>query len=429
MTTHAAAIGERLPTLYQDGDLVRGLIEVLALQLEVLDEEARIIQRAHWFDTTVELGEAAGLAALLDIPAEPWQQLDEYRAWVHALRDARLRFGAVTIPAIKEFIRRYVSAFTQANRIVAVAPLTTADQKDNWGTAFQRTGNSFVENPPRRATTRLGGPGPIQPLQQRALTNRGMAGAPLSALFTGGSLSEYVPVLVNRTTAEGLVFLGELRPGDRLWLTAAADGTLTAQLNRADVTEKLRFVRRVTPGQPWETADVGPARALTLRPGANDLWFLPVAHYDYPGLDRALFALAALDLTAGKFDSAAFDHALFFQEPAAYLDLSWVEKPAASFRLDLDGGTMRSPAGSLDASFEAREQLAASTSRGVASLAAAGVANEVRLRPLHESQRQLDHLTFISGMAQREIGPVGIDQLVDAGGLFGITAFGESTYQ
>lgn len=426
MTSHAAAIGGRLPTLYQDGDLVRGLVEVLALQLEVLDEEARIIQRAHWFDTTVELAEAAGLAALLDIPAEPWQQLDEYRAWVHALRDARLRFGAVTIPAIKEFSRRYVADFTRANRITAVAPLA---EGDDWGATFRRAGNSFVENPPRRATLRMGGPGALEPLQRSEITNRGMADAPLSALFTGGSLTEYGPVLSNRTTGEALVFLGELRPGDRLWLSATANGSLTAQLNRADVTAMLRFVRRVIPGQPWEPADVSPARALTLRPGRNDLWFLPVAHFDSPGLDRALLALAALDLTAGRFDSAAFDHAVFFLDPAANLDLSWVEQPAASFRVDLDGGTMRSPAGALEAAFEARDQLAVSTSRGVASLAAAGVANEVRLRPLHDSQRQLDHLTFISGIAQHEIGTVGIDQLVDAGGLFGITSFGESTYQ
>ncbi|MCW1820556.1 hypothetical protein OLG66_06310 [Mycobacterium senegalense] len=53
---------------------------------------------------------------------------------------------------------------------------------------------------------------------------------------------------------------------------------------------------------------------------------------------------------------------------------------------------------------------------------------EARFRPLHDSQRQLDHLAGISGLAQHEIGTVGIDRLTDSGGLFGVTAYDDSTY-
>lgn len=422
MTGHAEAMLGRLPTLYNDGDLVRGLAAVLGLQLEVIDEEARIIQRAHWFDTTVELVEAAALGALLDIAPEPWQDLGEYRAWFHALRTARLRHGAVTGPALKAFTQMYAESFEQTNGIDALRPF------DTWGAEFSRDGHALIENPPRHRTLRLGGPDGVEPLH-RQVCNQGLDPAPLSVLLTGGRHSEYTPVLVNLTTGEGLAYLGELGPGDRLWLRAAPDGTVAAQLNRANAIDKLRGISGVTPGAPWSPADlVAPPRALSLRPGPNELWFLPVAHFDAPGLDRALLALAGLDLTEGRWDESLFDHALFYADPAAYLDLSWQEAPPATVLVDLDAAALANRASRADAD-EAREQLAGSVGAGIGRLAAAGVAAEVRFRPLHDSQRQLDHLTFVSGMARREVGAVGIDRLTDAGGLFDITGYDDSTYQ
>lgn len=422
MTTHAEAMVGRLPTLYADGDVVRGVLTVAALQLEIVDEEARIVQRAHWFDTTVELAEAAALGALLDIGPEAWQELGEYRAWFHALRTARLEHGAVTGHALRVFTQLYAEAFDAANRIQALPPF------DSWGDEFSRIGHALVENPPRLRSTRIGGPGPVEPLRQEVV-NGGLDAAPLSVLLTGGQQSEHVPVLVNRTTGEALAYFGELRQGERLWLQAQPDGSVTAQLGRTDVTDRLRGISRVVPGTPWEASDVGAPRALLLEPGANDVWFLPVAHFDVPGLDRALLALAGLDLTEGRWDQSAFDHALFYLDPAAYLDLSWFERLPATVEVDLDAGWLQSPSGDLDDALEAREQLVGSVGTGVSRLAAAGVAAEVRFRPLHDSQRQLDHLTFVSGMAQHEVGTVGIDTLTDSGALFGVTDFDGSTYQ
>ncbi|MBT2500897.1 hypothetical protein J7E25_17530 [Agromyces sp. ISL-38] len=422
MTTHAEAMLSRLPTLYADGDLVRGLVAVAALQLEIVDEEARIVQRAHWFDATVELAEAAALGALLDVEPEPWQELGEYRAWFHALRTARLEHGAVTGPALRTFTQLYAEAFESTNRIDALPSFET------WGSEFARVGHSLVENPSRRRTTRLGGPGPIEPLHQE-VANGGLDPAPLSVLFTGGEQSEVVPVLVNRTTGVALAFLGELRPGERLWIQAETDGAVSAQLGRTDVTDRLKGITRVVPGTPWEPADVSAPSAILLEPGPNDLWFLPVARFDAPGLDRALLALAGFDLTEGRWDESSFDHALFFLDPAAYLDLSWSERLPATVRVDLEAGTLRNAAGRLDDALEAHDQLVGSVGTGIGRLAAAGVAAEVRFRPLHDSQRQLDHLTFISGLAQHEIGTVGIDHLADSGALFGVTDFDESTYQ
>jgi hypothetical protein len=423
-------MAERLPTLYRDGDLVRGLADVLGLQLEILDEEARIVQRAHWFDATVERAEAAALGALLDVAVEPWQSLGEYRAWFHALRTARLRGGGVTGPALRTFVEMYVEAFEATNGIDVVPPFRVPPPATPWSAEPVRAGHAFVENPPRTTGARLGGPSAIEPLTQQVVVNHGIDAAPASLLLTGTDVTEYAPVVVNLTTGRALAYLGDVRTGDRLWIEAQGDGSVTAQLGRADVTSRLRGIERLTPGTAWSAADVAPEpRALELLPGANDLWFLPVAHLDVPGLDRVLLALAGLDLHQGRWDAGSFDRALFYQDPGAVVDLVWTERVPAAVRVDLDAAAMLSPAGRLDEALDARDQLAASVGDGVRRLAAAGVATEVRLRPRHESQRQLDHLVFISGRRHRAVGTVGVDRLRDVGGLFGVTGLDDSTYQ
>ncbi|HYQ68289.1 hypothetical protein [Actinophytocola sp.] len=422
--THAEDMAARLPTLYRDGDLVRGLAGVLGLQLEILDERARAVQRAHWFDTALELPEAAALGALLDIAPAPWQSLGEYRAWFHAHRTARLRDGAVTVHALRDFVSRYAEAFEATNDVDALPPF------DEWSTAPTRVGHALVENPPRTTGARLGAQSGAAPLTRQQVVNTGLDTARLSYLLTGCGGGEYVPVIANLTTGEAIAFLGALRPGDRLWVRAVGDGTVEARLNREDVTAKLQAVHRVVPGRPWTPADTGPnPSALELPRGPNDIWFLPVAHFDAPGLDRVLLALADLDLRQGRFDEATFDHALFDQEPGAIVDLMWTERVPASLRVDLDGGVLSAHAGRLDDALEARDQLASSVAEGVDALAAAGVATQTRLRPLHDSQRQLDHLVFIDDMRAYEVGTVGIAGPPDVGGLFGSSDFDESAYQ
>ena len=75
-------------------------------------------------------------------------------------------------------------------------------------------------------------------------------------------------------------------------------------LERQDVTDRLRTITNVVPGEPWTTPQVqAPARALRLGRGENRLLFLPVAHYDMLGLDRFLLALADLALEQGRWDA------------------------------------------------------------------------------------------------------------------------------
>ncbi len=113
----AREMAGRLPPLYREGALVTGLLEQAAGQIEIAADDALEVQRAHWFDDALELGEAAGLASVLGIAPEPWQDLRLYRAWVHAQRDAMLKGGGVTAAAVLGFARDYAQAWQQATGV------------------------------------------------------------------------------------------------------------------------------------------------------------------------------------------------------------------------------------------------------------------------------------------------------------------------
>jgi hypothetical protein len=450
MTGHGAAIAQRLPQLYRDGERVTGVLDVVGLQVEYLDEEARRVQRRHWFDTSPDFDDAARIGALLDIAPEDWQSLGEYRAWFHALRTARMRYGAVTPAAFTAFVTAYVEAFEVADGVDVVAPLpaladpsttaaataTTAD--DGWGSEPTAFGHALVENPDRPRHLVLGdAPGAV-PLHRQVVANRGLDPAPLSWVATGTAGGpEYVPVVANLTNGTAVAWLGAIEPGRRLFVRAEAPeapatgpAMLVADLEGVDVSSRLRTVERFEPGSPWTPAEAtNPARALVLEPGANDLWFLPVAHFDEPGLDRVLLALADLDLRQGTFGETSFDHSLFFMDPAAVIHLQWVEAAPAEVLVDLAAGTMTSPAGSLDRALEDRGQLATSLDQGIDRLSAVGVATSVRLRPLVTSNRQRDRLRLVMPITHDEVGSIGVDRLPDAGGVYGVTDFDDSTYR
>jgi hypothetical protein len=168
MTSHADGMVDRLPTLYRDGELVRQAGRGARYNWDV-DEEARIIQRGHWFDTTC--GSRSGaLGALLDI-ARAWQSLGEYgpgstrcepRGCGTARRPAR-------VTRVRSAVRRGVRVDEPGHRAAAVRRLV--------GRAV-RAGHAFIETAPadRRPA---GGTGAVEPLTQQAVLNAGLDPAPL----------------------------------------------------------------------------------------------------------------------------------------------------------------------------------------------------------------------------------------------------------
>lgn len=423
--SHVREMLGRLPPLYREGELVSRLLSIPALQLEVLDEDGIEVRRAHGFDSALELDEAAGLAALLGIGPEPWQDLAEYRIWVHTLRDAMLQLGAVTRRALEDFVVRYVRLYQQVAGITAVAAL------EPWTDAPSARSPAFIENPSLRRFQKIPAVGGIEPLYQFSVEQKGLDTAYADFLLTGLSEGpESVPVIVNLTTAEAVIYLGDVPPGARLWLSAGSDGSLRARLENREVGARLRSVSGVVPGMPWERLQVAqPARAISLARGRNDLWFLPVAHFDALGLDRFLLALADIAQSQGRYDQSRFDQAVFFQDAAVDLRVSWVETQPAGFRIELPGGVLRNRAGRTETALRSRAELELSLALAVTRLKAAGVAASTSLQPLRETQAQADALTGILPLQVGEAGSIGIDRLPDAGGLFGVTGFDQSTFR
>lgn len=424
MTRVAAMVG-RLPSLYREGELVAGVLGVPALQLEIADEQMLEVQRSHWFNATADVDEAAMLAAVLDIEREPWQTLREYRGWVHALRNAMLRRGAVTPAAMQGFIRDYTDAFRAATASTVVPPVTT------FSTEPSQTEPAFVEFPAKRRHDRIPDAGGIEPLHRFTIEQRGLDETHAGFLLTGlPHAPEFVPLIANVTTGDALFFPGSIPTGSRLWLRPEPDGTVRGRLEGDDVTDDLVSINGLVPGKPWDASQVqSPARALPLARGRNELWFLPVAHFDRPGLDRALLALADLLLQQGRYDESVFDRALFHQDAAVNLRMTWVERQPATVEVTLPGGTLLSRDGDLDDALIERDRLAFALNLAVSRLKAVGVRATVSLEQFGEQQGQLDRLVAVMPIVRREVGPTGADRLPDAGGVFTVTRFEDSTFR
>lgn len=427
---HLDEIAGRLPQLYRDGELVRGVLGAPALQLEVLDQIMREVQRAHWFQTTLDLDEAAKLAAVLDIEPEPWQNLATFRGWVDALRDARLREGSVTCRALQLFIAEYGQAFQAATGERIIPDGAVLADATRWRDVPSPFDPALVENPRRRVFFTPPGSA-LEPLARFAVEQRGIGPATPSLLFTGTpAAGESGLLLVNTTTGEALSYAGVVPPGQRLWLTPTAGGGMTARLEGEETTALLRSISGVEPGRPWNVAEeVSPPRAMTLRSGTNLLWFLPLARYDVKGLDRARLAMPDLTLVDGRWDATSFDSSVFFQSAGVTLRMGWREAVPASFEIQLPSQLVPSRDGQLEQTLSARAQLGDALDEAVNGLRAAGVASRVVLRPFVEAQGQRDRLAAVLPVMVAERGPSGADRLVQTGGVFEVTRYNDSTFR
>jgi len=421
-----AAITAHLPHLYREGELVGGLAAVWGTQLDMLDEAALTVQRAHFFDLTPDAGEAAALAALLGIPPEEFHaDLREYRAWVHALRDGILHAGSVTREALRVLVDGYVRGLQRATGIRMVPPI------DAWaaGGVSPSTGAALHENPLRLRVARLPAAGGLEPLARLTVTNGGIDPAPWAVVLTGTHGAEYAPFLANRTTGDAVVFRGRIGLGQVLVIAPRAEDRtlLRAALDGADVSDQLDTYPALVATTAGPGQKSPQPQALRLARGANEFWFLPLAHYDTPGLDRYLLALAGDALRTGRFDETDFDSALFAQPPEVSATLLWAEAAPATFEVHLPAWALTAPAGATDSAVAARERLATALDPAVANAAAAGVATDVVLDTLAERQGSRDRLVAVFPRVLREVGPTGADQLTDASGAFSVTRFDDST--
>jgi hypothetical protein len=232
----AAGLRSLLPALYREGELITRFCELFGLQLDVLDEISVAVQRAHQFDATPDFDEAAALAALLNIAPESFHaDLDEFRAWVHALVDARLHAGAVTREALRILVDTYVQGFQRAAHIELVPAIAS------WDTQQDPSRAALVEYPARLRTARLPATGGWEPLARLVVTNAGLDPARWAVVLTGADGGEYAPLIANRTTGHALAFRGAIATGSRLTIAPSAidPNVLRAELDGEDVTDRL----------------------------------------------------------------------------------------------------------------------------------------------------------------------------------------------
>jgi len=412
--TRVGDMASRLPLLYREGPVVEGILGQPAQQIEIAGEDALLVQRSHFFDDALELDEVARLASLLDFEPEPWQSLALFRPWVHAQRDAVLKNGAVTVDAIEGFAAAYADAFQQAA-----------------GAVFPKAAPRLVEFPDRRRYAKPSVPDDTAPLSPFAIVNAGLDDTFASVLLTGvDGGPESMPLIANLTTGDALLFHGTIATGQRLWIKAGQDGSVSAQLERADVTPQLVSIAGLVPGVTWERPAIqSPARALPLVRGENALWFLPVAHYEERGLDRVLLALADLALSQGRWDGAVLDHALFYMDPAVNMRFTWLETEPASIELHVHAETVhrRVPAPGTPA--DLRSQLASALDEGLKRIRAVGVRSQAVALSFAETQGSFDFMTGVIPLVLEEAGATGADRLPDKGGVFGVTGYGDSTFR
>ncbi|CAM5780251.1 Baseplate protein J-like domain-containing protein OS=Cellulomonas persica OX=76861 GN=CPE01_14590 PE=4 SV=1 [Cellulomonas persica] len=418
----ADAVLEHLPTLYREGVVVGAFAGTWGVQLDGLDEAGVSVQRAHWFDSTPDLDEAVALAALLDIAPEPFHAgLGEFRAWVHAMVRARLQLGAVTREALRVLVADYAEGFQQAAGIRTVARI------DAWSPDAR--GPQLVDNPTRVQDARLPDSGGWEPLAHLAVDNRGLDPAEWAVVLRGtGPAPEHSPLVVNRTTGHAVLFRGTLALGQRLTIapSAADRSLLRADLDGHDVTDRLMVWTGLTAGGDGPGEPAAQLTAGALARGQNDLWFLPLATYDAPGLGRYLLAMADDTLSQARFDTTAFDRSLFAQPALVSARVAWVEAQPATLEVRLHAATLTSPPGETEDAVLARGRLEAGLDAAVDRTSGAGIGADVVLRAFTERQPGEAHLVGVWPRTFRAAGPTGADSLPDAGATFDVTDFDDS---
>lgn len=367
-------------------------------QLACIDQEMDRIQRSHALETAFDLIDLTRLGALFDLRPAPWEPAELFRVRLRATVGARLA-GAVTRAAMEPVLVALLDGAQQALGIrhAALTPGARGRVFRDPAAAPRAGAPVFREFPARRrrdpALVARGGR--LRPLDRVTLTHRGLNETPLQAVLRGrvGGRTA-VPLLAHLGTGRVVVFRGVVPAGVELRLEATAE-RLRATLDGRDATARLITAGGFAPGARLPLPADAEPRPILLRPGANELWFLPLALFDERMLDRAALAMPGLELRHGVFGGpdvpgTNFDDSLFEQAPSVSLDLSWEEAMPAAFRFEIPAGAVRHAVAQPGDRSAQRDALLAILTETVALLRAAGVDGRVSYAALTETQRQRD---------------------------------------
>lgn len=429
---------EVLPPIYgvAPDSILTQLLNVLALELDVLQEDIERMRRTHWVNFVYQLEDLEKLAALVGVKRQPWETLPIFRIRLLAHIKALLK-GALGPNEIKSFVYDYLRGVADALPGLTFVPgLLTLTAEQAFRPDPQRPllrSMALVENPPqlRRSAALLAISGRVPYLYRWEEHNRGLDETLTRFGISGRSEGRTAaPVLANLTTGDLIGYAGKLELGQTL-LVAPAGDPATPRLAKAtiddqDVTSRLYSVSGFRLGVPIrkEDQDLQPLTPRLAR-GANQWVFLAVGLYNVEGLDHFFFAFADDQLREGAFDTTLFDHALFPSGPVAGLTMEWIEVEPASFEVQVPHHLVVEPLQTGEAERPA-QQVADVLRTEVLELRGAGIRAQVRFVPFVEQQRQQVRVHYGWKFLPPEVAPTGRNERVSFGARFGETSLNGS---
>jgi hypothetical protein len=419
--------------------VLQSFLQVIALDLEVYQEDLDRMRQTHWIRTAYSLGDAARLGALLDIPPLGWEDLDLYRKRLLALVAARLK-GSLGPNEIREFVYNYLFETENALKATFLPGLQRVKPGEAFGPTAARPlyrPLGLDENPrrPHTSSSLADRNGNIPYLFRWSETNNGLDDTAVELHISG--LQQYrtvTPVLVNLTAGSLLSFAGRIPFGQTLTITRAnpdgplSDRTLRATMDGNDVSHLLFGVERFELGIPFSKQQQEPQPLLPrLQRGVNEWIFLSVGLFDIRGLDRFFFSIASQDLREATFDDTMFDTSLFPSGPIAKLEMSWTETEPACFEVRVPRYLVAEPASTTTELLH--DQVGQALESTVNGLRAAVVKALVRFVPFKEVQRQRIQTRLPWKILDPEPGPSGETRSVELGGRFGEATLDQSRFE
>lgn len=425
-----------LPYSLAPDSVLSQVLNVVALELDALQEDIERVRQSHWMRTAARLIDVEKIAALVGVKRLSWESRDLFRERVLALVEAQVQ-GAIGPREIREFVYDYILTAERAAGCTFVPGLSSLSLAEAYEPPPGR--ETFrplrlVENPlrRRRSATLQARSGKVPYLFRWQENNRGLDDSIARLTVTGVTSNvTTVPILANLTTGDLVGYSGLVRFGETLVLSPSGESReASATLNGEEVTAELFSVGGFQLGVPFERDqfDVPPRLPRLIR-GSNEWIYLSVGLYDLRGLNRFHFAVADDDLREGTFNETNFDRALFPAGPQAQITMEWDETEPASFVVEVPRHITVEPA---DASVEGRsihEDVAEGLRTSIGKLHAAGVKTEVNMTPFSEEQPQMVVFQLSAKILDPEAGPAGENDQLSLGGRFGESTLGGSRFE
>ena len=379
--THMERLQDLLPPPYSlaADSLFSQLLNVVALELEILDEDLDRVRQSHWIRTAYQLADAEKLAALMGIKRLAWETLPLFRERLLALVTARLQ-GALGPNEIKRFVYDYLGSCERVLGSSFVPGLQTVTLEQAYQAPPDRPRYRplrLVENPVRgkQSGVLLARGGRVPYLFRWTEHNRGLSDT--VARFTmigleGGRTA--VPIVVNLTTGDMIGYTGTLRFGQTLVFTlpdvpdAQNPRAAVARLNGRDAGASVFSMSGFALGVPFTKDQLDHQLQLPrMVRGANEWISISAGFYGVKGLDHFFFAIAPDQLREGVFDQTFFDESVFPSGTVVQMEMNWTETEPASFEVHVPRYI------TVEAGASVYQQVADGLSESVAELHAAGV--------------------------------------------------------